>query len=1588
MDGDKTSFADDIEDEEIVDFNLGEEDIQVEENVDSSEINKNIFTIDSLFIVVYEENDTIIDKLLIVQKEVEESNTVLLKDENENDEILSFDINDNLIFKNNLYSILDIEKVDEFLDDIDDVELIHTDDIYPEIDILVDEIKDKVYSLQEKKENILNELISLFKAHDDEILIFQISDMVDQIMKMYVFYEDFIYDDSDTLIFLKKMLQGKPFEIPKWLIPIISNQKRLYVNEEEDIQENKDVFIRSFKDELVEKYNLLNTLEDNSYKKVMEIIYSYSPFRNNKTVLLPHHGTYIRDCSDGSPCTGLEGPLSFDMNRTRDSLIMPVLKDLNTSFETIVSREKLSLSGFYALSHMYLDITLSPKDLTMHELYFLSDYKYSYMLLKNRLNTVQHIIDKESDNEGDNLKTNTHAYILKDKNCTFEELGNILRNNLPGYTELLNSIPKRIQSQIYNYSDFKKAYLCYNLNYAELDLENREKVNILIKTNIKNYIKNYNQSVKRRVIRKVKKKKNILSIKDRISLSRSYIMNIPIIPLRNNYLQKFIKTFSREPKATENPNFFYEKNSNDKLLCKHHLYSINIHKDASAFHTLKSVYGGEVQDGFICCKICKEYICPEDFSVLEGFSDGAPTSSKEVLDTTTDELKILTEKQTRIKKRIQKISSLFGIELNLYDKQQIIDFYELFNNQEFINERYNVKKAFELHPRVKEIKGNYKFIKPAKTQKDKMNNKKNKELMNSELSSIKEYFLDCNEIFIDVFFILFLIQTSVPSYPINSKISINLWEFDPDDNWEDIQQNVLSKISMDTIELITVLLRKIISFNQKDKFWQNIKELLLESSKYDDLPSFNQQFLTVSSYILQNQNIRGKLKEYVLYKFKDQSAIYVKDYWPTYKPFYDNKIVAMINEKTNQELKDIQSYLLKMGGEYVFSNISSIRSFKEAYYVPRFQQLKIPFSEIMKNESYERLFKYSLQLHGSTKSISIINLLIQRFIQTVNDEKVPGLLAKIGWSQSFKKLDKINYSELRNLFALELIRHFQNKNPEDSNTIKIFFHFHVNNWNGYLLNGHAKRNYSYVPPTIYPDDSFETLISTEDDKNFADELFIRYCTDDDGNIIERYSIDSFITNILADPSIEREASCENNLPKTKENFYRILDHKRNSTKLPIFTPVVIDSSIESRIKYFIRNNNYLLREADELFPSFRQLAYNKRCCSDTELRKIFNEISKHNSYLINKIQDFFVNTNELEKNQYDGFKSSFGRSIESLSVLLNKLLEKTEKLPQMITNILQTISRLSTGHELNSYLPKQWKLSETNQNNLEEFLNYNEFLLHYNIYTPIKEKLIEGYYVYLKEKKYSLCFQGFFNYIRKYFQKDLNTVLGNNNSKIPKEYSDIFNRYIFLFLFNLMIEYILNLQDDESPVSNNANILFSSLEEQDRLERKDSIQLCTRLSFDLLFDALQEFTDTNWIHQTEQLTDKLSRQKEREKQEIIDTLESKTTDARLVMVQQQNCGLSNYFHEATKNHLSHIKTDEYKKTLNDERSEFAKEFFSQNESELEIMEGQGIDTSNLQPGNSIVEEEEEVDEGYMQDDMDRESEGDDDGDESGDYREN
>ena len=189
-----------------------------------------------------------------------------------------------------------------------------------------------------------------------------------------------------------------------------------------------------------------------------------------------------------------------------------------------------------------------------------------------------------------------------------------------------------------------------------------------------------------------------------------------------------------------------------------------------------------------------------------------PTISKEELNTDDSDLQLLNTKQIEIKKRIKKITSLFGIELNQYDLQSILDYYELFDNESLINTRYGNENSFNKHPSYKDIKGKYKFIKPAKVKKDQIKNKENKELMKKELNTFKDYMIDCNEVLINIFLILFLIQTSIPSYPIRSNFSVHLWKFVKEDRipWEEIQNTLPDQISMETIDTMNIVVRKII----------------------------------------------------------------------------------------------------------------------------------------------------------------------------------------------------------------------------------------------------------------------------------------------------------------------------------------------------------------------------------------------------------------------------------------------------------------------------------------------------------------------------------------------------------------------------------------------------------------------------------------------------------------------------------------------------------------------------------------------------------------------------------------------------------
>tara|TARA_B100001123_G_C15341496_1_gene1035158 strand:+ start:613 stop:5568 length:4956 start_codon:yes stop_codon:yes gene_type:complete len=1600
--------------EEYIDTDFQHEDENIPEEVDKSKnIHIHSFEVDTTFIIIFEEGEDLIDKLLTVKDIIYDNKEIHFLDENQNNEILFYDEKDNLIIDHDTYHIFEIEKVEAFIDDIIDFDQMQEEDkSSSEIEILVQELEEKIYSLTEKKESLITELITIFNAFNNKPLIYNLITSVNELIDLYINKGiDPIEDSDDTLLFLQKMKHGISYEIPRWIIPIIQNQKKIY-HEFKSLEklDEKDIFTVNFEEEFMQKYTLLNSMkEDNHYRKYIHILDSFSPYQQDKdSIQISYHGTYLRDCSIISPCNGLHGELTFDMNQTMNELYYSFMKDNKSQTEIIRPKERLSLKGFYLLPHTFLDITFLRNVLSMHELYFLSDYKYSHLSLKHRFmnHKIIPMIINQSNNKNttDDLKQFIYSYKLEKNNISYEQLYESLINNLQGYTNLLNSIPTIIQNHIYNYSDFKRAYLCYDIQYHSLNKENRIFINQLIKKNIDTYISSYNQSVQRKIVQKVKVVQKSITLREKITLSKAYIMGLHIIPKRNYYLQKFIDTFSREPYFNENKNFLYEKNSNDKLLCKHYLYLIQSDKDPLAFNTLKTVYcDDEIHDGMITCKICKEYLCHEEFTPLQGFANNMPVSTNEVLNTELDETNALTAHQINIKKRIRKITSLFGIDLNKYDYQKIIDLYQLFDPEELINIRYNDYQSFNKHPKNIEIKSKYKFIKSELTIQDKTTNKKNKKMLKNELTEFKNYLETTNEIFIICFFILFFIQTANPPYPIHSKFAINLWDFSerilP---WKDIEKDLSSHISMKTVDTIVIILQKMIQLHKKDDFWITILSLLSESQIYKDIPNFNKQFINISNHITKNEFVKNRIKNYYQTTVENKHLLYLNEHWNSYKPLFNHNLVINCNRLTNEELKVTKNFLIKKGPNYAYENISSVRSFEEAFQIPRFQQLKIPFSEIMNNQAYERLFNFSIHLHGTSKSttLSTLNLLIQNFIDTISDKKIePMLIKSIGWNSKTKTLKNVDFSKIRYFFVKEITEYFKNKNKEDVHTINLYIHIHINNWNGILLNGNPKRNYNYIPPVIYPNESYEDLLRPLDEdkkedeqegnqdqtNNFIDKLFKRFCLNEKNEIVQRFNEEKFIYHMFADPMVKKDALCFKMIPKTKENFYKILEYKRNLLKLPI--PKKVSFSKKNILKLFLRNNNLLKNEANDYYPFLKKIYSFNNDTSNKEYRSVFNEMYQYNSFMINKIQDFFIQNDDLSKEQLLRMKSNFGRSIDSISILINKLLEDTTKINSMIHHTISIVSRLSNRNPLleeirgtstisgvyfHDYIPKQWKLSDTNKNHLQTFLNYNEFLSHSDTFIPSQGKVNQGYYQYQKEREYYVCFQGLCSYIKQFYKSDYNTIVGDNKTPFNEEFGRIFNRFNFLMLFSIMIDYIESLNYETFLFSDQANYLFTLLEVQEKITLNRSIELCTNLVYDLLLDHLEAFIDTNWIYQIDHLSNKLSRQREREKQGIIDSLESKTEDARLVIVQQQKCGLSNYFHSATDAHLSHIHSEEYANQIESERSDFAKELFSQYETELEVAESIGIDTERLLP--STVQGL-EIESGYSQKDVDQEFEG-------------
>tara|TARA_B110000503_G_scaffold118426_1_gene179344 strand:- start:225 stop:980 length:756 start_codon:yes stop_codon:yes gene_type:complete len=235
---------------------------------------------------------------------------------------------------------------------------------------------------------------------------------------------------------------------------------------------------------------------------------------------------------------------------------------------------------------------------------------------------------------------------------------------------------------------------------------------------------------------------------------------------------------------------------------------------------------------------------------------------------------------------------------------------------------------------------------------------------------------------------------------------------------------------------------------------------------------------------------------------------------------------------------------------------------------------------------------------------------------------------------------------------------------------------------------------------------------------------------------------------------------------------------------------------------------------------------------------------------------------------------------------------------------------------------------------------------------------------------------------------------GDDKSYYTTTHSLTFKKFIFLYNLNRIIEYIELLGVHESSPSLKAQELFSVLEGGDKLELKDSVIKCTELFFDILMNTLEENSDTTWIYSDTEISLKLSRQKETEKQELINDLEGKTSEQRTATMELQNAGLTNWFKDFSSKNLERIKGDKHTSDIEGERLDKIKELLARASDEGRVVPGVNTElllhehaqAQDLDGGPDREEEDDEDDEdAYDMRDMDREDEGDDDEDNDGDY---
>ena len=1523
---------------ELDEENILEEDIGDELEVNSdlsddigsyntiSEINEDIDSSydigDILIILLKDKTSPFLGKITEI---IPTENLLKLVDEKEREFSFLFE-GGNILMNTDSYEILDMIKVISH-------DPLENEEEYSEIEFESDILLDKIYSDLAKRDDLLSALIHSMNIYDNNYKIKDVQNTLDILIEM---------------INYKKEIKNI---IPEYMIPIIDDNLKIY---EDTTLEN----------ELNDELNNLTNIT--SYKEYINnnIKYSKPIDTTNGYGLITeeYSNTYLRNCLKDDNCFGINGAYTYDERKNN--------KYIKSSYENIVLPNKLRFIGI--LEEPINEYIYSVNNKTLNR--FSVFEKYIYEKLNSFLNMYKkdkikasNILNSEGENRDldkfllHNLEDNDYSEINIEKFDLHNELGSLLLRD-------------DIRNRLYNYNDIEKALFKYRITLKDLSLGDRIKLNDKLKDNIKNY------KSKRYYFKKDEndldiKKENIDDIK-RIKLSYDLIFSMKYREERNEYLRKFIDLFTRSAeKEYEDKEYLYNKYDDKKLLCKHYLYECNISNDNDIFNTMKSIYGLPPKDGIISCRICGCSLCNEDTTLFDGYEDDKPMITREILTTENEEdllRKETLDKYEKYVKIIDDLSDSINIDLTESDKYEILLSFELLENDILSDKRYgmmNISKT-DIHPRVKNKVKNLKSLE--KKEKDKKKKKEYKTQRENVIYEFQRWLKNTNILLMLTALLLLIIQTAVPTYFTNSKISY-------------IVLNIKDKkLNNGVLNYICAKLKRLCEKYNTEEIWNDGLDLYNE--KEYNTNSIEIQLGLIIQYLLNPNFPRivkrvSKLEDYIYSK----STNYLKIEWTTFKPLSNNLSVL----DTNKILDDIDDknikYYRKIYGGFTITNNSFIRGKSISDKNNISEGLNIPEIEIYKNSSFKILLRNVVSLYGKRDNNLFISLTIDKLIQ---DSKLGDEIFNI--FNKYGKKDNLDIHKLRTKIIPDLLSLYGSNNNKiascysDSRSCNEFIHNLINNYDLPLLNTKPKRIYYYKAPVIYPELPFGILkeekeynLDGNEISNKIERLFNIYVMDELGNIIKRYddlSYYRFYSKLaLIDdcPRVEKRKFKE--FDKTEENFNLILENLRkkyslsfNSIYIPrneydidIINNIILMNRLETRFtSYLEKYDNSDLYNIFQHIITYPEKKISDKLDIDTKLE--FSQLVIKTDEYIENICKFLTTSDKIKTDQKRRFISIFkdfntGRILfnnENLNNIIGLFIKdpnlKYKHLYGYLSDIRNILSRLREKSKYKITLPKSWKCSDSVINEYNNFIereNTDVYLyLHNNIFMKTKDKYT-GFNIYKERDEYLNYFQYLSDKLSFMFN-DLDLLKGSDSMKYNHKYSDIYMKYHFCKFLNTIVDFIRSLIESRTDITEDANDLFQSLEMRDEDSIDEMIEIYSSFFIDLLTHIMFQHYDPSWLFLNEQkldLANRLSKQKEREKQIIIDSLDNASREERLAIMEKNKMGISLFYKIGSAKAGEYVNSDEYNTQTENERSERLNEIYKDANLELEVLQGETSD---------------------------------------------